>query len=140
MSSKIIFGRLSESITALYSYVIIIGLQIIGLMLIIFSGIEPLVWIGLMTFGLGMGGVGALGPLAVAETFGLRNLGTIMGLMSFAVIIPTVGGPILSGQVFDRTGQYDAAFLITSVLLGISMVSFFLAGFLKPKPAPTGAA
>lgn len=51
MSSKIIFGRLSETITALYSYVIIIGLQIIGLMLIIFSSFEPFVWIGLMTFG-----------------------------------------------------------------------------------------
>jgi MFS family permease len=80
-----------------------------------------------------MGGVGALGPLAIAETFGLRNLGSIMGLMSFAVIIPTVAGPLMSGQVFDRTGEYDWAFLATSILLAVSMASFFFAGYLKPR-------
>ncbi|MDA1296381.1 MAG: MFS transporter [Chloroflexi bacterium] len=137
MSSKIIFGRLSESITALYSYVIIIAFQIVGLLVIIFAGNQPVVWIGLMTFGLGMGGVGALGPLAVVETFGLRNLGSIMGLMSFAVIVPTVAGPVLAGQVFDRSGRYDDAFLVTCAFLTVSMACFFMAGYLKPRvPAP----
>lgn len=139
MASKIIFGRLSEKITALYSYVIIIGFQIVGLLVVVFSGNQAVTWIGLMMFGLGMGGVGALGPLAVAETFGLRNLGSIMGLMSFAVIVPLVAGPLLSGQVFDRTGQYDIAFLVTSALLMISMVLFFMAGYLKPQPTAVGA-
>ncbi len=132
MSSKIIFGRLSERITALYSYVIIIAIQIIGLLILVFSGTQPVAWFGLMVFGLGMGGVGALGPLATAETFGLRNLGSIMGLMSFAVIVPTVVGPVMAGQVFDRTGMYDAAFLTTAALLTVSMVCFFFAGYLKP--------
>lgn len=133
MSSKIIFGRLSEKITALYAYVIIIALQVIGLVLLIFSPVQPVAWFALMTFGLGMGGVGALGPLAVAETFGLRNLGSIMGIMSLPVIIPTVAGPIMAGQVFDRTGMYDIAFLVTAGLLTVSMFCFFFAGHLKPK-------
>lgn len=133
MSSKIIFGRLSETITALYSYVIIVAFQIIGLLIVIYSGNQAVTWVGLMTFGLGMGGVGALGPLAVAETFGLRNLGTIMGLMSFAVILPVVTGPLLSGQVFDRTGEYEIAFLVTAALLTVSLVCFFMAGYLKPR-------
>lgn len=133
MSSKIIFGRLSEKITALYSYVIIIALQIIGLVVLIYSPFMPLAWFSLVIFGLGMGGVGALGPLAIAETFGLKNLGSIMGIMSFAVILPTIVGPVMSGQVFDRTGMYDAAFLATAVLLAISMACFFFAGFLKPR-------
>ncbi len=135
MSSKIIFGRLSEKITALYAYVIIIALQIIGLLLLIFSPAQPLAWFALGTFGLGMGGVGALGPLAVAETFGLKNLGSIMGLMSLPVIVPTVAGPIMAGQVFDRTGMYDAAFLATAALLTVSIFCFFFAGYLKPKHA-----
>ncbi len=133
MSSKIIFGRLSETITALYAYVIIIILQIIGLVVLVFSPAQPVAWFALVTFGLGMGGVGALGPLAIAETFGLKNLGSIMGLMSFAVILPTIVGPVMSGQVFDRTGMYDAAFLTTAALLGISVFCFFFAGFLKPR-------
>jgi predicted MFS family arabinose efflux permease len=133
MSSKIIFGRVSETITALYAYVIIVALQIIGLLVLIYAPNNTVAWASLMVFGLGMGGVGALGPLAIAETFGLRNLGSIMGLMSFAVIIPTVAGPLMSGQVFDRTGEYDWAFLATSILLAVSMASFFFAGYLKPR-------
>ncbi len=133
MSSKIIFGRLSEKITALYAYVIIIALQIVGLVVLVYTPNQPVAWIALVTFGLGMGGVGALGPLAIAETFGLRNLGSIMGLMSFAVILPTVIGPVMSGRVFDSTGMYDAAFLTTAALLTFSMGCFFLAGFLKPR-------
>lgn len=135
MSSKIIFGRLSEQITALYAYVIIIALQIIGLVTLVYSPSQPIGWLALVIFGLGMGGVGALGPLAIAETFGLRNLGSIMGLMSFAVILPTIIGPVMSGQVFDRTGVYDDAFLATAVLLTFSMACFFFAGFLKPRIA-----
>lgn len=133
MSSKIIFGRVSETITALYAYVIIVALQIIGLLVLIYAPNNTVAWASLMVFGLGMGGVGALGPLAFAETFGLRNLGSIMGLMSFAVIIPTVASPLMSGQVFDRTGEYDWAFLATSILLAVSMASFFFAGYLKPR-------
>ncbi len=139
MSSKIIFGRLSEKITALYAYVIIIALQIVGLVVLIYSPAQPVAWIALATFGLGMGGVGALGPLAIAETFGLKNLGSILGLMSFAVIVPTVAGPVMSGQVFDRTGMYDAAFLATAALLAVSMFCFFFAGFLKPRGSRTAA-
>ncbi len=133
MSSKIIFGGLSEKITALYAYVIIIALQIIGLLILVFSPNLPITWFSLVIFGLGMGGVGALGPLAIVETFGLKSLGRILGLMSFAIILPTVVGPVMSGQVFDRTGMYDAAFLATAALLTVSMGCFFFAGFLKPR-------
>lgn len=132
MSSKIIFGRLSEKITALYSYVIIIALQVIGLLILILVPYQPVAWFALATFGLGMGGVGALGPLAIAETFGLKNLGSIMGIMSLPVIIPTVVGPVMAGQVFDRTGMYDAAFLATAALLSVSMFCFFFAAYRKP--------
>ena len=92
MSSKIIFGGLSERTGALYAYVIIIALQIAGLTTLVIGTNDVIVWGALMVFGLGMGGVGALGPLAVAETFGLRNLGSIMGRMGLAVVLPTVLG------------------------------------------------
>ena len=138
MSSKIIFGGLSEKITALYAYVVIIAIQIVGLLTLIFAPADAFLWIGALVFGLGMGGVGALGPLAVAETFGVRFMGSIQGMISFAVVIPTVGGPIMAGQVYDRTGDYYIAFLVTAGLLAFSLVAFFSAGYWKQSMPEAG--
>jgi sugar phosphate permease len=127
MASKIIFGRLSESITAVYAYVVIIAIQIAGMSVLTVAGGSSLAWVGLVTFGLGMGGVGALGPLAVAERFGLRNFGSILGLTRFPVIVPEVAGPIMAGMIFDARQSYDLVFMITLGFLCVSLCSFFFA-------------
>jgi OFA family oxalate/formate antiporter-like MFS transporter len=84
-------------------------------------------------FGLGMGGVGALGPLAITEMYGLKNYGAIIGLTTPAMIVPMLVGPIMAGFIFDSTGSYVLAFQITLGLLMISMASFALA---KPPRSP----
>ena len=127
MASKIIFGRMSETITARYAYVVIVSLQVIGLALLVLSGGSAVAWAALAVFGLGIGGVGALGPLAVVEVFGLRNYGGIMGLTRPAITIPVVAGPIMAGMIFDAFGKYDIAFLITIGLLVGAIASFLLA-------------
>lgn len=127
IASKVISGRLSESLTARYTYVLIIGLQMAGMALLILAGGSWVVWIALVVFGLGMGGVGTFGPLVIVENFGLRNFGGILGLTRPAQILPEVAGPILAGVTFDLTDQYDLAFTIVIVILGVSIVGFLLA-------------
>jgi len=127
IASKIIFGTISEWITARWSYVIVVVLQITGLAILLLPGSQMFIWGGLMVFGLGMGGVGALGPLAIAEMFGLKNFGAIIGLTTPALIIPTLVGPVMAGFIFDSTGSYVLAFQITLGVLLISMTSFAMA-------------
>ena len=127
IASKIISGRVSESITARYTYVVIIGLQMIGMALLLLFGGSTFVWIALIIFGLGMGGVGALGPLVIVENFGLRNFGGILGLTRPGQILPEIAGPLLAGVTFDATDEYDLAFLIVIGILGASILSFLLA-------------
>jgi MFS family permease len=74
-----------------------------------------------------MGGVGALGPLAVTEMFGLKNFGAIIGLTRPAMILPTIAGPLMAGVIFDTRGSYDLAFVITLGLLTIALAGFALA-------------
>lgn len=127
VTSKILFGTISEWITARWSYVIVVFLQITGLAIILFPDGAIFTWIGLTVFGLGMGGVGALGPLTITEMYGLKNFGAIIGLTRPAMIIPTVIGPIMAGFIFDQRGTYDLAFGITLVLLTIALAGFALA-------------
>ncbi|MBT4516098.1 MAG: hypothetical protein HOC77_13530, partial [Chloroflexi bacterium] len=84
-------------------------------------------------FGLGMGGVGALGPLTITEMYGLKNFGAIIGLTRPAMIIPTIIGPIMAGVIFDQRGSYDLAFGITLVLLSVALAGFALASPPKRK-------
>ena len=43
------------------------------------------------------------------------------------MIIPTIVGPIMAGIIFDTTGTYDLAFVITLGFLAIALAGFALA-------------
>ncbi len=126
MSSKIIFGRLSETITARLAFVVILVLQGVGLTVLIVSGGSTTTWAGIVVLGLGMGGVGALTPLVIADTFGLRQFGSIMGLTRMPITVPVLIGPLMAGVIFDSTGGYNLMFLITIGMLAISAGAFLL--------------
>ncbi len=126
-SSKLIFGRLSESITARRSFVVIMILQGVGLSILLVSGGSIVTWLAIVVFGLGMGGVGALTPLVIFDMFGLKQFGSIMGLTQMAISIPIFFGPIMAGVIFDSRGKYDLMFLITIGLLVLSIGSFLMA-------------
>ena len=126
-SSKLIFGRLSESITARVSFIVIMILQGIGLSILLVSGGSIVTWGAIVVFGLGMGGVGALTPLVIFDMFGLKQFGSIVGLTRMAIAIPIFLGPIMAGFIFDAQGEYDLMFLITIGLLVLSIGSFLMA-------------
>lgn len=126
MSSKIIFGRLSETITARLAFVVILVLQGVGLTVLIVSGGSTATWGAIVVLGLGMGGVGALTPLVIADTFGLRQFGSIMGLTRMPITVPVLIGPLMAGMIFDATGGYNLMFLITIGMLVISAGAFLL--------------
>jgi MFS family permease len=125
-SSKLIFGRLSESITARVSFIVIMILQGIGLSILFISGESIVTWGAIVVFGLGMGGVGALTPLVIFDMFGLKQFGSIMGLTRIAIAIPIFVGPIMAGFIFDAQGKYDLMFLVTIGMLILSIGCFLM--------------
>ena len=68
-----------------------------------------------------------ISPL-VAELFGLRQHGTILG---FSLFIGTIGGAVgslLTGRIFDMTSSYHLAWLMCG---GISAIGIALASQLR---------
>lgn len=131
--SKLAFGRISETITARWSTVLSLSIQSMGLVLFIVADGSNMAWVGTVVFGLGFGGIGALIPLTVAEAFGVRHFGSILGVISMVGVIPVVIGPLMAGIIFDRTGSYDWAFVVTIVMFVSGAVFMAMAG--RPKPA-----
>ena len=59
-------------------------------------------------------------------------------LRRLLLIIPTLIGPVMAGIIFDTTGTYELAFIITLGLLAISVLGFALASPPKPLNSPGG--
>ncbi len=79
-------------------------------------------------FGIGSGFGVLLTPM-VAELFGMKALGAILGPIILGSSLGSAVGPVLAGHIFDTTGSYFPAFLLTFVLVIIGGVSILL---LKP--------
>ena len=54
-------------------------------------------------------------PIIAGELFELRSLGTIVGVQMFGVAVGGAIGPVLGGYVFDVTGTYYIAFLVSGI-------------------------
>ena len=81
-----------------------------------------------LIFGYGFGGIVSAEPLIIGELFGLKSHGAIFGAL--AVVIGTGGaiGPIVAGKLFDATGSYQLAFILSTILASASLLPLF---FLK---------
>lgn len=94
---------------------------------------EDAVWIALLLFGLGWGGLYTLLQLLAADYFGVRHLGKILGTIT---VLDTFGGglgPFVTGALYDRYGSYDVPFTIIAGLVTIALV---LSAFYRvPTPA-----
>lgn len=75
-----------------------------------------------LTMGAAYGGVVALAPAVVAELFGVRNLGAVLGTLYTSSAISALVGPPLAGLVIDRSGSY----LWAAVFAGCASIAGFL--------------
>jgi len=131
---KITFGRASESFTARKTLILSIFFQAIGTLVLCMSGNSLILWIGCFIYALGFGAFGALISLTIVEQFGMKNIGSMMGLNAFLTSITMALGPLTAGIIHDRTGSYKNAFLGIAILFFIAM---FLAWISKYGKEPS---
>jgi MFS transporter, OFA family, oxalate/formate antiporter len=74
-------------------------------------------------FGLGIGGVLTLLPVAWADYFGRAHYGAIRGLALSAQVLAQATGPVLSGALRDLDGDYRRALNCFVVLSALSVVA-----------------
>ncbi len=118
------------------------GLALAGLCL----GVSAVLMIGIATplqgyaaaciFGVGIGGILTVLPLAWADYFGRQSFGAIRGVALTMQVTAQASGPLLSGVLRDATGTYVAS------LACFAGLAFFgaLVGLLARAPNPPPAA
>jgi len=76
-----------------------------------------------LIMGASYGGAVALTPAVVAELFGTRGLGVILGTLYTGSAIGTLLGPPFCGALIDRTGSYRLAIIFT---MAVTIVSYLI--------------
>ena len=117
---KIISGWLAERFGRKKVLLISLALMLMGsfsLVAAVFFRTEALIWMGLVGFGFGWGGIYTLIQLLSADLFGLKSLGKILGAIN---VLDTLGGglgPVMTAVLFDRTGSFLVSFSVITCLL-----------------------
>ena len=89
-------------------------------------------------FGLGIGGVLTLLPIAWADYFGRANFAAIRGIALSVQVIAQAAGPLLSGALHDWTGSYLRSLQCFALLSCLSVVAAL--GARRPTIGPHGRA
>jgi sugar phosphate permease len=85
-------------------------------------------------FGLGIGGMLTLLPVAWADYFGRANYGAIRGLALSAQVLAQAAGPLMSGILHDWTGNYTRSLECFTALSFLSILAALAAR--RPRRAP----
>ncbi len=85
-------------------------------------------------FGVGIGGVLTLVPVAWADYFGRANYGEIRGIALSVQVLAQAAGPLLSGALYDLTGTYTVSLHCFEALSVLSI----LAALAARQPRYTG--
>jgi MFS family permease len=79
-----------------------------------------------VVYGFSFGGFDAPAIALVSDTFGLRNLGVIMGALVVGWGSGAAIGPAVGGIIFDSTGSYTPAFLAGGAVMLLATMSLIL--------------
>jgi cyanate permease len=74
-------------------------------------------------FGLGIGGIMTLLPVAWADYFGRESYGAIRGVALTLQVLAQAVGPLLSGALRDWTGTYTDSLLVFGILAALAAVA-----------------
>jgi MFS family permease len=114
---KPLMGMLGDDFGA--RQVLSLGWIILGIstLLILAADHIQVMVIAIVFYGLTLATSIAVLPVVLKERFGSESLGVVMGWL---VLFQTLGvaiGPILSGRLFDTTGNYTTAFSVSAVII-----------------------
>lgn len=138
--SRLGSGLIADRIGGTGTLILGSTLQCLALILYLpFNGLTSLYLVSAL-FGLSQGGIVPSYALIVRDCFPAREAGTRVSLVLTATVVGMAIGGWLSGEIFDLTGSYQAAFLngIAFNLLNMVIAFWLLTNRRKASMLPAG--
>jgi len=130
--SSSVSDRIGREPTVVLAAVLAIGA--LAVLLSVKDASQPwLLYVHSVTLGLGAGLYAPTGVAAMADIFHGRHFGAIAGLLLTGQGLGGAIGPWLGGHIYDISGSYTTAFVISMVAYGLAAVALFIAA---PRKGP----
>ena len=129
LTGRVIMGSVADRIGNKLALIICFILMVIALSWLVVAKELWMLYLFAVIFGFAYGALAALISPIVADLFGLREHGAILGIAVFIMTIGSATGPLMTGLIFDITGSYHLAFL---VCVALSVVSLALISLITP--------
>jgi sugar phosphate permease len=108
---KTAWGALCDRYEPRRVVAVLMAMNAIGLCLALVPDSRLALSAFILLFGFAMGGIMSTLPILVADLYGRESFASVSRFMSLFIILE-VGGYMLMGQSFDRTGSYDTAYAV----------------------------
>jgi sugar phosphate permease len=138
MVGRIAFLWIGPRLPVRWWTIIVFALQAMAFLILGLG--DTVVWLtlGSALFGLTMGIIVILQPLATAAVFGQASFGRVYGPIYMAIRVGAGAGPLIAGVLFEATGSYAMVWYVmaAALLAGVVCIPFAMA---RPvdKPALT---
>ena len=114
---RVLMGRVSDRIGRKVIAISCALLEAGAMMGLIWSQDLWMLYIFGIVSGFSFGGLDPPVTALIGDTFGLRNIGVIMGVLMFGWAVGAAIGPVVGGLVFDVSNSYFMAFLIGAIAM-----------------------
>lgn len=126
---RLIIGFSSDRIGCRKSMIICCTIFVISFSVLLMARDFWMLILFAIIYGFAHGGFATLISPMVGELFGMRSHGAILGFMIFLGTIGGAAGPVFAGYLFDVTGNYQSAFIVS---IAIGIIGLALSTKLKP--------
>ena len=124
---SIAWGWIVERVPARHVLTMVAAVMAVGALLFMTTGSTTQALVYSALFGFGLGGMLSVPPVAYADYYGRRSLGTIRGAAEPLTSGGQAVGAVAAGAVFDLTGSYQFAFIAFAALGALAMLMVQLA-------------
>jgi MFS family permease len=128
IAGRVVFGKVLDKIGSRKGFVIGFATLGVSLFLLVWASTLSTLYLFAVLFGFGFGACVTCESPLVAELFGLRSHGLLLGIIAAGFTFGGGVGPFVAGYIFDMVGKYQAAFFLCAA---VSCAGFALAQALK---------
>lgn len=131
LMGRLVMGKASDSIGSKQGF--LICALLLGTTMLWLVGISNIwmLYIFTIVFGFAFGATAPLNAALIGESFGLRHVGLIMGVIEIGWELGAASGPALAGYIFDISGSYSPAFMGGGIAALLATILLLFLG--KPK-------
>lgn len=122
MVGRFVMGTINDKIGGKRSLITCFIIMIGGLILLQFAGSLWTFFLFAVVYGFAHGGLFTVMSPTIAEFFGMGSHGQLFGAVLFIGTIGATIGPIVTGYVFDISGEYRVAFMALTVFAVVGLI------------------